>query len=240
MLEHPLVFPQNLASVVSTAVLVCAFLASAPARGNWADEIDHDQLEASQAPTEVVPENPVTPTVRGLRFNDRPFNLQLRIGASTTVGELGVVAEYDVLDRINAGIGLGTNVVGLMPGAHVRLRPIVLRNISGVAVHAVFTELGLSRGNYSGSLQDGLLAGLCGNDCDGPVYKSKTVWWGQAEVGWEMRWANGILLRGSAGMAAVIAEPAWQCTISGNSVPCTGSRPSGWAEVYTFAVGYAF
>jgi hypothetical protein len=240
VLEHAFVFPQNLAAVVSTAVLGCAFLASAPATANWANEIDGDQLEESNAPGKVVPGNPVAPTVPGLRFNDKPFNLQLRIGASTTVGELGVVAEYDILDRINVGIGLGTNVVGLMPGAHLRLRPIVSRNISGVAVHAVFAELGLSRGNYSGSLQDGLLAGLCGNDCDGAIYKSKTVWWGQVEVGWEMRWANGILLRGSTGMAVVIAEPAWQCTRSGNSVPCSGSRPSGWAEVYTFAVGYAF
>jgi len=229
-----------LATVVSTAVLSCAFLATAPATANWADEINRYPLGESDAPAEVVPESPVAPTVPGLRFNDRPFNLQLRIGASTTVGELGIVAEYDILDRINVGIGLGTNVVGLMPGAHLRLRPIVSRNTSGVAVHAVFTELGLSRGNYAGSLEDGLLAGMCGIDCNDPVYMSKTVWWGQVEVGWEMRWANGILLRGSTGMAAIIAEPAWKCTRSGNSVPCSGPRPSTWVEVYTFAVGYAF
>jgi hypothetical protein len=218
----------------------CTVFAATPAIANWADEIDQNPQDASDFPVKKTLEEPVAPAVRGVRFNDKPFNLQLRIGASTTVGELGIMAEYDLLDRVNVGLGIGTNIVGLMPGAHLRLRPIVSRNNSGVAAHAVFTELGLSRGFYSGGAADGVAGLMCETCYDDPIYKGKPVWWGQVEVGWEIRWASGLLLRASTGIAAIIAEPSWQCTKSGTPVPCTGTRPRGWVEAYTFAIGYAF
>jgi hypothetical protein len=127
-----------------------------------------------------------------------------------------------------------------MPGAHLRFRPIVARNSSGAAVHAVFTELGLSRGTYSGGLADATGASMCETCDEDPTYRPKTVWWGQAELGWEIRWVSGVLLRASTGIAAIISEPSWQCTKSGTSVPCTGERPMGWVESGTFAIGYAF
>jgi hypothetical protein len=132
----------NLTVLLSTSVLGCTFLVAPLAQANWADEIDRNQQDESDPTAVEVPVEPETPKVRGLRFSDRPFNLQLRVGASTTVGELGIVAEYDLLDRVNVGVGFGTNILGLMPGAHLRFRPIVSRNNSGAAVHAVFTELG--------------------------------------------------------------------------------------------------
>lgn len=179
----------------------------------------------------------------GLRFDERPLNLQIRFGASTSVGELGVVVEHDVLDRLNLGVGFGTNIVGMMPGVHVRLRPIVLRNSSGRVTHALVAELGGSRGLYQGSYADGVADLMCGggSGCDDePIYTKREVWWSQFELGWEMRSASGLLLRASTGAAMTVPNPVWRCSRNDAEVACTGLPPARFVPVLTFAIGYAF
>jgi hypothetical protein len=107
-----------------------------------------------------APQESPKPGAADLGFDRRPLGVQLRLGAGTTVGQLGTVVEYDLFDRVNVGLGIGVGVhrdgFGLIPGAHMRLRPLVFRNSSGAAVHALFTELGISHGRYSTSFEDGI------------------------------------------------------------------------------------
>jgi hypothetical protein len=179
-------------------------------------------------------------------FDDRPFNLQVRTGFGSSVGSLGLVGEFDLDDRFNVGAGAGTNLLGLIVGAHARLRPVVFRTSSGRAAHAIVAEGAVSRSRYSGSL-DGLMSSLCEgawddpkSQCYDPPIDPEWVWWGQLEVGWEFRHRNGMLVRATTGAAVMLAMPDWKCTLHGAPAPCGHSSPALSLPTLTLAMGYAF
>jgi hypothetical protein len=183
-----------------------------------------------------------------VEFDDRPFNVQLRLGFGSSVGVSGLVGEVDLDDRINIGAGAGTNLRGAIVGAHVRLRPLVFRTSQGGAAHAIPIEAAVSRSRYSGALGDGFLSDLCEgawNDpksrCYDPPITAEWVWWGQIETGWEFRHRSGLSLRATTGVAWLLATPNWQCTIDGAPVPCGHRVPSTVLPgTFTFSVGYSF
>jgi len=56
------------------------------------------------------------------RFTDRPLMVSLVVGFATPTGEIGVTAEYNLTSWFAAGIGVGTNVIGMQLAASGRLR----------------------------------------------------------------------------------------------------------------------
>lgn len=204
------------------------------ASANWASEIDRHPQDGEE---ETADQLPAEAQWEGLQFDERPLGLQLRLGTATTVGELGIVAEYDLLDWLNVGLGVGTNMSGLMPGAHVRLRPLVLRNESGRVAHAIMAEAGLSAGYYDPGK---LSMDLDGHGPDPSKYVPKLVVWWQAEVGWEARWAGGLTLRASMGMAQCFVDPVLRYTDEGKQYQTSGDGSPPRTLVQTLAVGYAF
>ena len=70
-----------------------------------------------------------------IHFEDRPFQIESRLGLSTSVGEIGAVVEYNLLERVALGAGVGANIWGPEVGAHLRLRPIAGATSSGQRLH---------------------------------------------------------------------------------------------------------
>jgi hypothetical protein len=220
---------------ISRRISTCVFLTAKVASANWASEIDRAPLDGQEEIADQLPAE--TQRGQGLRFDERRFGLQLRLGAATTVGEIGIVSEYDVLDWLNIGLGIGTNASGLMPGAHVRLRPLVVRNESGRVAHAIMGEAGLSAGYYDPGI---LSMDLDGGGPDPPKYVPKQVIWWQAEVGWEARWSSGLTLRASMGIAQCFVDPVLRYTSEGKQYETSGDGPPPTTIVETLGVGYAF
>lgn len=199
---------------------------------NSSNDIDRTTVLAAETP---APER-ARPTL-GLHFDERPWGMQLRFGAATSVGELGIAAEYDVVDWLNLGLGIGSNFSGPMPGAHVRFRPLVSRNESGRVAHAIVGEAATSVGYYD----PGVLSwDLDGGGAQPARYVPKVVVWWQVEAGWEAKWASGLTFRVSLGFAQCFTNPTLRYSRDGRQYTTSGSGPPPRAFAQTLAVGYAF
>jgi hypothetical protein len=232
-------------SLVALASLAFCLLLCSAARAEWPNDDERAQGPGASAATPVEPIE-VREEER-VRFDHRPFGLQLRLGFATSVGLAGVVGEYDVADWINVGAGLGTNALGPIGGAHVRLRPAVLRTLAGGAAHAFVIETALSRGRYQGSI-GGIFSAMCEgsaddprSNCYDPPVTTEWVWWGQAEIGWEFRGRSGFVFRATTGVAGLLGTPEWKCTLQGKPAPCGRHLPEAILPgTLTLALGYAF
>lgn len=170
------------------------------------------------------------------KFTSRRIQVQFQTGVGTSVGEAGVIAEYNLHDRLALGGGVGTNIVGVEVSAHARARPLIGTTDSG-RLHALTLQSALALGQYK------KLGDVVWSQCDEPRYcplgpSPEWVAWLQFELGWETRASNGFLFRVSAGYAFAINSPNWRCTIEGKASPCR--------DVYTsfptlaLALGSAF
>jgi hypothetical protein len=165
-------------------------------------------------------------------FDDRPVQAEVRLGFGTSVGLVGLAAEYSLLDPLALGMGIGTNAYGWQWEAHARLRAFVFRRNSG-RLHAMTLEGAFSRGKFrSVSLVP------CVHTCqDEARIAPAPVSWAQAELGWEMRAPTGFALRLASGFAWPIAEPAWRC--EPQTAGCDG-MPDAVIAVLSVALGYSF
>jgi hypothetical protein len=86
-----------------------------------------------EAPEPVVANEAGAPgrSERSPSFADAPFAFGVRAGVGTTVGLLGLVSEYNVVQPLAVGVGVGLNGLGIEYGAQVRVRPIVLTSSKG-------------------------------------------------------------------------------------------------------------
>ncbi len=220
---------------VSKRVSICVLLIARAVIANSTGHVDPAQEDTQEKVSE--PSFGASQHERGLRFDDRPLSLQLRLGAATIVGEIGIVAEYDISDRLNVGLGIGTNTSGPMPGAHVRLRPLVFRDDRGSVAHAVVGEAGVSVGYYDPGI---LTFNFDVDHPDPPKYVPKLVVWWQLEAGWEARWATGLLVRSTIGVAQCFVNPTLQYSYQGKQYTTNGDGAPPRAFVATLATGYAF
>jgi hypothetical protein len=182
------------------------------------------------------------PSPRRLRqFDDAPFHLELQFGAATTVGVLGIVAEYNVLDELALGAGLGLNGFGPIWGVHARARPLIGASRSGKTLHALFVEAAFSRGQFGGDPLQGLGSlGTCDSSCNSVVVVPELISWAQLELGWEAQFVSRLTLRTALGVALALNRPDWRCE-SGGPVSCAGEAlPATTLFVQTLALGYAF
>jgi len=234
---------------VTCAVL--RFLTTRDARADWVDEWRPTEPEVSALRTTTPSERQkgadrVVPESERVHFDDRPFNLQLRLGVSSNVGLAGIAIEYDVDDRVNVGIGLGLIRSGVVSEAHTRFRPLVFRMRGGKSAHAVVVEGAVSRSRDDGSSFERL--GYCAADrpdptspCFDPGYLPEWVWWGQLEVGWEFRSKTGILVRTTSGLAFLVTPSEHVLTTSNGPVSYRENVPARVLPyATTFALGYAF
>lgn len=202
------------------------------------------EIPPDEADSETLNESPHAPSTQSERiyFGDRPFQIESRLGISTSVGEVGAVAEYNLLERAAVGAGVGANIWGPEVGAHLRLRPIAGATSSGQRLHALTLESALSVGRFAG--MGSYIPSM--NSCDeydtsgcSTKYSAEWTAWFQAELGWETRASNGLSLRISSGYAWALYSPSRKCTVLGKAVACGGSI-EGLIPTFTFALGYAW
>lgn len=194
-----------------------------------------------RAPAEVLEAQPDQRS--SIAFTDRRFQLETRVGIDTSVGEVGLVGEYNLFERLAIGAGFGTNTLGPEWGVHVRLRPIVGTSSSGRRLHAFTVETALSRGQYAGTIDVLPSLGPCmEGDTSGCPTERSAEWmtWLQFELGWETRAEYGFSLRLSSGYAMALNAPAWKCTVLGKAVTCDKSSGNADSTTFTVGVGYAW
>lgn len=220
------------------ACFSCSSLLFAPARATELDAPLSDYRMPEPAPVEPAPQ-------RQRRFDAAPFELSLELGLGTPVGLLGVVAEYNLLDELALGAGLGLNDHGPIWAVRARARPLIGVSRAGT-LHALFVEAAFSRGQYAGMPSLGLSAMCEGNpdDPDSPCYSVRVVpeavSWAQFELGWEARFTSHLTLRTALGVARALNQPSWRCEHDG-PVSCDGEEsPARTLFVQSFALGWAF
>jgi hypothetical protein len=220
------------------------------ARADFNLGADDDALD--DAPPQVTATPPVaTPTPKraplfeihapSAGYGNRPFHLELVTGVATKVGVLGLAGEYDLGNPLSVGAGIGSNILGTDWEIHARVRPVYSLTPNGSFFSALTVEGAFARSvNTNTNLDIGF---TCNDDdngeCADPSALPQTVYWAQAELGWEGMFRNGLTLRVATGAARELGSPTWQCKLSGQIVPCT-SLPDRTLFVQTFAVGYAF
>lgn len=170
---------------------------------------------------------PAPPTPAGYR--DHPLHLEWIFGADTRVGEFGFSAEYALGDPLSIGVGVGVNDQGPEWSAHARLRPIWARTPGGAFFQALTVEGALSTAMQGNGID------ICFDECRAGVVP-QTVYWGQAELGWEGMLRGGFTIRVSSGIANALGSRRWQCDDGTSSC----NTPSRQLYVQTFALGYAF
>jgi hypothetical protein len=175
-------------------------------------------------------------------FTARRFVLQLRSGVATSVGFVGTLAEFNVHERLALNAGFGTNFYGLSSAFGVRLRPLIFSSSSATrapSAWAVTLEGSLSRGAV-GEQPD---LAFCIEECAArSSVVTRSVNWGQLEVGAEMR-AGHYQFLGSLGWARILGNPRFTCVYdnTGTAFDCTNEqRLRSRTVVLTFAAGYAF
>lgn len=180
------------------------------------------------------------------RFSDQPWVLELKFGLATTVGLLGVAAEVTPTERLTFGTGVGLNLLGLTGGANARARPLIVA--SADQAHALFIELGFSRGRMNTTEDTLSVSAMCDGSADEPgdrcyrvEFRPERVDWAQLELGWEARFGAHLAVRTSLGVARALNEPDWRCQHAHMPASCAGqSAPFRTLFVETTSVGYAF
>jgi hypothetical protein len=230
----------------SETALLGALLLTPPAHAGHLDDVLVSPW-VNQQPAEAPAAEPAPAKPRD-HFDDLPLHLEARWGAGTSVGLVGIVGEYNVLDRLALGAGIGLNPEGAIWGAHARLRPLIFPSRSGHTLHALFLEGSFSRGRLNSTdPAGGILSDVCegghtpGSTCYSVFVRPEAVSWSQFEFGWEVRLRIGFTLRVSGGLALALTRPNWRCERDGQPVSCEGeSLPDRAIYVQTFALGYAF
>jgi hypothetical protein len=168
-------------------------------------------------------------------YRDHPFHFELIFGGDTRVGELGMAFEYALGDALSLGVGVGSNGYGAEWAANARLRPIWWRTPTGSFFQALTLEGSVSRATQtSGEVN---LGPGCEEECTDTNVVPQTVYWSQAELGWEGMIRNGFSFRASSGIANAIGSRVWRCE-SPTAAYC--NVPARQYFVQTFALGVAF
>jgi hypothetical protein len=179
-------------------------------------------------------------------FTDHPFTLGMRAGWGTSVGLVGLVAEYNLLEPLALGAGVGLNGPGVEFGAHLKVRPVTWKTMRGRA-HAISLEGAYSRARYSSVVSSIGGFGICHGDSSDPddlCYEAQrsTPWvnWVAADVGWETVWPSGLSLRTATG-AARLASPDPGCEVQGEEAPCArGETADRWLWTVSATLAYGF
>ena len=176
-----------------------------------------------------------TPVVAEPQRFDQPFHLEARLGGGTSVGLIGVVGEWNVVDVLALGVGVGFNEWPVF-GAGARVRWPV--GTFAKHQHAFTLEVDYSRGKYAGMPSFGSVC-LHSESCDVRLDPA-TAHWIQSEVGWELRTLSGFTLRLAVGAAWLLNSIDWRCTKDDQPTPCQGKQGETSIPVSTVALGYAF
>ena len=179
------------------------------------------------------------------RFDDQHFGVEARAGIGTSVGLIGIVGEYTPIDWLTVGVGIGDNPWGIVGDAHARFRLYEPTPKAGKR-RALTLELAYSRGRYGALPWFDVFASMCegspndvGGNCYSPRVGPEVVNWAQVELGWEIRYRSGISLRPSIGIARLLGEPDWKCSIESGPAPCVaGKLPAPTTLVLSLAVGF--
>ncbi|MEO6599753.1 MAG: hypothetical protein ABIQ16_07765, partial [Polyangiaceae bacterium] len=169
------------------------------------------------------------------RFDDHPLAIELRTGAATATGLLGVVLEYNVHDRLAFNAGVGTNLLGLSSSVGARVRPVIGASGNRKQLHAFVVETSLSRSAYLGDW-------IAGFPCDDHCIQPRYVGWAQAELGWEARIGHW-QLQTTLGAAFLLGNPQFSCRQDGFDSPANCASSGGVTRVLftqTIGAGYAF
>lgn len=195
---------------------------------------------AAQEGLPLYPAGPATETpserVPRPRFDDRPLAFELRTGAASATGLVGIVLEYNVHDRLALNAGVGTNLLGISSAVGARVRPMIGASSNGKQLHALVLEATLSRSAYEGGWAAEQL--FCEDRCMQPRY----VGWAQAELGWEARIGRW-QLQTTVGAAFLIGNPQFSCRHDGIDSPAYCGSSQNVARVLftqTIGAGYAF
>ena len=197
---------------------------------------DDPDPEPTPEPSVEPEHRSVAPAARrAAGYRDHPFHFELIFGGDTRVGELGIALEYALGDALSLGAGVGTNGFGAEWAANARLRPIWWRTPTGSFFQALTLEGSVSRATQtSGEVN---LGPGCEEECTDTNVVPQTVYWSQAEVGWEGMIRNGFSFRASSGIANAIGSRVWRCE-SPTATYC--NVPARQYFVQTFALGVAF
>jgi hypothetical protein len=207
----------------------------------------NDALAWSEQEPDATPQGSASAPVRKYptRFDDQHFGIEARAGFGTDVGLIGIVAEYTPIDWITVGGGIGDNPWGVIGGVHARFRLYEPQALLGLR-RALTLEVGYSRGRYSTLPWTDVFASLCegspsdvGGNCYRPNVTPEVVNWGQVELGWETRHRSGISFRPAIGIATLLGQPEWKCTVESGSAPCVaGKLPVPTTVVLSLALGF--
>ena len=165
---------------------------------------------------------------------DRPWALEVDVGLGTPVGYGGIrlaraLGRYFALD-IGGGLSAHDGVAPqLETMGHLRL-PMGKRS-------AIDLGFGVSAGRYQWSE-------ITWGDGRPAVKTWPIAVWGNAELGYESRWASGLLVRPFVGYAAVLNRSAGTCSAgdNGDVAHClSGHRGDGfWAPYLGVGIGSTF
>jgi hypothetical protein len=179
-------------------------------------------------------------------FTDHPLSLGMRAGWGTSVGLVGLIAEYNIVEPLALGVGIGLNGPGVELGAHLKVRPITWQTMPG-RTHAISIEGAYSRARYYSVSSSIGGFGICHGDSTEPddlCYEASRAknWvnWVAADVGWETLWPSGLSLRAATG-AARLASPDPGCEVRGSPAPCERDEPADhwlWTVSATLAYGF--
>lgn len=194
----------------------------------------------------IEPDERSAPAQTQASFTDHPFTLGMRAGWGTSVGLVGLVAEYNLAEPLALGAGIGLNGPGVEFGAHLKIRPMTWKTMRG-RTHAISLEGAYSRARYYSVASSIGGFGICHGDASDPddvCYDTtrSTAWvnWVAADVGWETLWPSGLSLRTATG-AARLASPDPGCEIQGEEAPCErGETADHWLWTVSATLAYGF
>ncbi len=178
----------------------------------------------------------------------RPWTVEANASLwGSPTGQIGVGAEFAPLPWASIGAGVGVSLFGPQYGAMARVRPVSFRASTGESI-APYVGLGVSGGKYKVGTD-------CRSSCPGFLSpgdgQALRVWdhafWGNLELGVEVRLLTGVSFRGFAGYERNLRPSAGQCVHEKNGAApvrseCNpSSQQFGLGMVYAgAALGYSF
>ena len=173
------------------------------------------------------------------RFDDQPWVLSAELGLASLVGLGGLLAGYNVHDRLEFDAGLGSAAGGDPAFAiNAHGRPLLWYSPRREQLQSLTLDVGFSFSRYE-TVNLGVQGKAAfAENSDGPTYHLALAHWFQYAFGWEMLTQHGYDLRAAFGVAIPTNTSEVYCTNSEGKTPCP-SRITPLPSL-SFSVGHVF
>jgi hypothetical protein len=174
---------------------------------------------AAEAPP--LPPDDTDRPARNVTFDERPYAAHGILGFGSPIGMVGADFEYNILDRLALGVGVGTGGNRFETALLARVRPFIFEEPKRAqAITLGFAGCFATRATYPGLTPFDESRGA---HVDADI---KPAYWIHAEVGYELRVRNGFSMFVNLGLAYLINQSDAIC-----------HRGAGCADDRTLAPG---